>query len=61
VGHGACNTHGKKRNVYNVLVGEPEGNRPLEIPRRKWEYNIKNYFKEIGYEGVIRIHDRTRI
>jgi len=30
-----------RRGVYRVLVGKPEGKRPLEIPRRRWEDNIK--------------------
>ena len=29
------------RNVYRILVGRPEGKRPLGRPRRRWEYNIK--------------------
>jgi hypothetical protein len=32
---------GKKRNVYGLLVGKPEGKRPLGRPRRRWIYNIK--------------------
>jgi hypothetical protein len=32
---GACNTHVKMRNVYNILVGKPEGKRPLGRPRRR--------------------------
>jgi hypothetical protein len=35
----ACGTHG--RNVYRVLVGKPEGKRPLERPRCRWEDGIK--------------------
>jgi hypothetical protein len=31
---------GKEANVYNVLVGKPEGKRPLERPRRRWEDGI---------------------
>jgi hypothetical protein len=38
-GHVAC--MGAKRNAYRILVGEPEGNRPVGRPRRRWEYNIK--------------------
>jgi hypothetical protein len=37
----ACSTHGEKRNEYKVLVGKPEGKRPLGRPRRRWEDNIK--------------------
>jgi hypothetical protein len=32
---------GEDRGVYRVLVGKPEGKRPLERPRRRWEDNIK--------------------
>ena len=37
---GACGTYGG-RGVYKVLVGKPEGKRPLGRPRRRWEDNIK--------------------
>jgi hypothetical protein len=40
---------GEGRNVYRVLVGKPEGKRPLEIPRRRWEDGIKMVLKEIGW------------
>jgi hypothetical protein len=39
---------GEKRNVYRLLVGKPEGNRPLGRPRRMWIYNIKIDLLEIG-------------
>jgi hypothetical protein len=39
---------GERRNVYRVLVGKPEGRRPLKRPRRKWEDGIKIYLKKIG-------------
>jgi hypothetical protein len=39
---------GVKRGVYRVLVGKPEGKRPLGRPRRKWEYNIKMDLQEVG-------------
>jgi hypothetical protein len=51
------------RNVYRVLVGQPEGRRPLERPRHKWEDGIKMDLGEIGWEGVEWIHlaqDRYR-
>jgi hypothetical protein len=35
---------GKMRNAYNVLVGKPEGNRPLTRSRRRWEDNIRMDF-----------------
>jgi hypothetical protein len=38
-GHVAC--MGEGRGVYRVLVGRPEGKRPLGRPRRRWEDNIK--------------------
>jgi hypothetical protein len=38
-------THGEKRTVYRVLVGKPEGKRP--IPSRRWEVNIKMHLREI--------------
>jgi hypothetical protein len=40
------------RSVYRVLVGKPEGKRPLGRPRRRWEDNIKLDFREIGIDGV---------
>jgi len=35
---------GERRGVYRVLVGKPEGKRPLGRPRRRWENNIKMDF-----------------
>jgi hypothetical protein len=43
---------GEGRNVYRVLVGKPEGKRPLGIPRRRWEDGIKMDLEEIGWGGV---------
>jgi hypothetical protein len=45
-GHVAC--MGKGRNVCRVLVGKPEGKRPLVRPRHKWENGIKMDLREIG-------------
>jgi hypothetical protein len=39
---------GKKRCVFRVLVGKPEGKRTLVKPRLKWEDNIKIDFQEVG-------------
>ena len=39
---------GEKRGLYMVLVGKPEGMRPLGRPRRRWEDNIKMDLKELG-------------
>jgi hypothetical protein len=47
-----CGRHiarmGEKRDAYKVLVGKPEGKRPLERPRRRWEDDIKIDLREIG-------------
>jgi hypothetical protein len=42
----------EKRNVYRLLVGKPEGKRPLGRPRRRWMDNIKMDLLEIGLDGV---------
>jgi len=39
---------GEGRDVYRVLVGKPEGKRPLERPTRRWEDNIKMDLQEVG-------------
>ncbi|KAJ4427566.1 hypothetical protein ANN_25214 [Periplaneta americana] len=41
---------GESRNAYKVLVGRPEGKRPLGRPRRSWEDNIKMDLREVGYD-----------
>jgi hypothetical protein len=38
-----------KRNAYRILLGKPEGKRPLGRPRHKWVDNIKMDFKEKGW------------
>jgi hypothetical protein len=38
--------------VYRFLVGKPEGKRPLERPKRRWEGGIKMDLREIGWGGV---------
>jgi hypothetical protein len=43
----------EKRNAYRTLVGKPERKRPLGRPRRRWLNNIKMYFKEIGWDGMV--------
>jgi hypothetical protein len=40
------------RNAYRILVGKPEGKRPLSRPRRRRVNNIKMYLIEIGWDGV---------
>jgi hypothetical protein len=42
---------GERRGVYRALVGKPEGKRPLERPRRRWEDNIKMDLREVGWGG----------
>jgi len=39
---------GQGRGVYSVLVGKPEGKRPLGRPRRRWDDNIKTDLQEVG-------------
>jgi hypothetical protein len=46
---------GETRGVYRVLVGKPEGNRPLGRPRRRWKDYIKVNLQEVGCEGMDRI------
>jgi hypothetical protein len=43
---------GPKRNAYSILVGKPEGTRPLRRPRRRWVDNIKMDLREIGWGGM---------
>jgi hypothetical protein len=43
---------GEKRNVYRLLVGKPEGKRPLGRLRRRWIDNVKMYLLEIGVNVV---------
>jgi hypothetical protein len=40
---------GEGRGAYRILVGRPEGWRPLGRPRRRWEDNIKMYLQEVGW------------
>jgi hypothetical protein len=43
---------GEGRNLYRVLVGKPEGKRPLVRPRRTWEDGIKMDLRDSGWGGV---------
>jgi len=43
---------GKGRGVYRVLVGKPEGKRPVGRPRGRWDDNIKIDLQEVGYGGM---------
>jgi hypothetical protein len=43
---------GQKRNTYRLLVGKPEGKRPLGRPRRRWVDNIRMDLVEVGWGDV---------
>jgi hypothetical protein len=43
---------GNRRGISRVLVGKPEGKRPLGTPRRRWEDNIKVDLQEVGCGGM---------
>jgi hypothetical protein len=51
---------GEKRNVYRLLVGKPEGKRPLGRPRHRWMDNIKIDLLQIGLNVVDWICFRYR-
>jgi hypothetical protein len=63
---GACSTYGgRERCVYRVLMGKPEGKRPLGRPRRRWEDNIRMDLQEVGcgcedWIGLAQDRDRWR-
>jgi len=50
---------GEERVVFRVLVGKPEGRRPLRRPRRRWVYNIRMDLQEVG-SGIGLAQDRDR-
>jgi len=51
---------GERRGVYRVLVGKPEGKRPLGRARHRWEDNINMDFQEVGARTeLIRLWIRT--
>jgi len=53
---------GEKRGAYKVLVGKPEGNRPLGRPRYRWEDNIKMDIQEVewgAWTGINWLRIRT--
>jgi hypothetical protein len=59
-----CSTNGEKRNAYRLLVGKPEGKRPLGRPRRRWVDNIGIDLGEVGWSDVDWIglaQDRKRV
>jgi hypothetical protein len=46
---------GETRNAYKILVGKPEGKRPLGRPRRRWVDNINMDLRQIECDGVVWI------
>jgi hypothetical protein len=63
---GASSSDAEGRSVYRVLVGKPEGKRPLERPRCRWEDNIKMYLQNVECEGIdwtgmAQVRDRWRV
>jgi hypothetical protein len=53
---GECGWHGGGEGAYNILVGRPEGRRPLGRTGRKWEDNIEKDLWEIRFGDVDWIH-----
>jgi hypothetical protein len=54
---------GERRGIYRVLVGKPEGKRPLGRPRHRWEGNIKVDLEEVGFgdmDWIKLVQDRDR-
>ena len=49
---GHVTSMGERKSVYRVLVGKPEGKRPLERTRRRGEDNIKMNLQEVGCGGI---------
>jgi hypothetical protein len=47
---------GEKKKAFKILVGKPEGKRPLRRPRRRWEDNISMDLSEIMWERVDWMH-----
>jgi hypothetical protein len=61
----ACGAYGRGEGVYRVLVGKPEGKRPLGRPRRGWVDNIRMDLQEVGWGyvdwvGLAQDRDRWR-
>jgi hypothetical protein len=60
---GPCSTNGEKRNAYRLLVGKPEGKKPLRRPRRRWVDIIMMDLGEVGWGDLDWIglaQDRNR-
>jgi hypothetical protein len=48
----ACSKNRAKRNVCRILVGKPEGKKPLGRPKCRWVNNIKIDLREMGWDGI---------
>ena len=48
----ACSAYGERKGVYRILVGKPEGKRPMGRTRRRWKDNIKMDLQEVGCGGM---------
>jgi hypothetical protein len=58
---GPCSRNGEKRNSYRILVGKPEGMRPLGRPRStRWLDNIRMDLGEVGWGGLAKDRNRWR-
>jgi hypothetical protein len=60
---GACSTNGEKIAAYRLLMGKPEGKKPLGRPRRRWVDNIRMDLVEVGWgdlDWIALAHDRNR-
>jgi hypothetical protein len=52
---------GERRGLYRVLVGKPEGKRPLRRPRHRWEENIKVDLQELEWGGDMDWFDLAQV
>jgi hypothetical protein len=51
---------GEKRNAYRLLVGKPEGKRPLGRPKRRWVDNIRRDLGKVGWIDLAQDRNRRR-
>jgi len=49
---GACSLYGREKGEYRILVGKPEGNKPLGRPRRSWMDNIEMDLQKVSWDGM---------